>query len=139
MAHKAPTSKPDHDKSEEHTKADSDATKPAPPVRRRDATGHLDPAYEAKLRAETGHSRGADDARAFLGGARSNEPLSEQLGEEFVETATSGEDEGEDVFNQTVPEDSGGPFVETTGSTEFAHGTDASNIKGATREPFPKT
>ena len=91
------------------------------------------------VHAETGHARTPDDARAFLGRARSKDALSEQLGEEVVETATSGEDEGEDVFNQSVPEDAGGPFVETTGSTEFAHGTDASNIKGATREPFPKT
>ncbi|HEV8547893.1 MAG TPA: hypothetical protein VGQ57_02675 [Polyangiaceae bacterium] len=113
--------------------------KHAEPIRRRDATGHLDPDYEAKLLAETGHARTADDARAFLAGAHSKDALSEQLGEEFVETATSGEDEGEEIFNQTVPEDQGGPFVETSGNTEFAHGTDASNIKGATREPFPKT
>jgi hypothetical protein len=109
------------------------------PLRRRDATGHLDPDYEAKLRAQTGHAREPGDDRAFLKGPRSNDPLSEQLGEEVVATATSGEDESEDVFNQEVPEDSGGPFVETSGNTEFAHGTDASNIKGATREPFPKT
>lgn len=109
------------------------------PPRRRDATGHLDPEYEAKLRAETGHARTAEDARAFLDGPRSKDTLSEQLGEEVIQTATSGEDEAEDVFNQSVPEDAGGPFVETTGRTEFAHGTDASNIKGATREPFPKT
>lgn len=124
-------------KSEPVTPADD--VEPAAPVRRRDATGHLDPAYEAKLRAETGHSRGADDARAFMKGAKSKDGFAEELGEEFVETATSGEDEKEDVFNQTVPEDEGGPFVETSGRTEFAHGTDKSNIKGATREPFPKT
>jgi len=109
------------------------------PPRRRDATGHLDPEYEAKLRAESGHARSAEDAHAFLGGPRSKDALSEQLGEEVIQTATSGEDVAEDIFNQTVPEDTGGPFVETTGKTEFAHGTDASNIKGATREPFPKT
>jgi len=109
------------------------------PVRRRDATGHLDPEYEAKLRAETGHSRNKDDARAFVAGAKSKDGFAEELGEEFVEAATSGEDQKEDAFNQSVPEDSGGPFVETSGKKEFAHGTDASNIKGATREPFPKT
>ena len=121
------------------TKKPPSQPKHAEPIRRRDATGHLDPDYEAKLLAETGHARTPDDARAFLAGARSKDALSEQLGEEFVQTATSGEDEGEEVFNQTVPEDQGGPFVETSGNTEFAHGTDASNIKGATREPFPKT
>jgi len=112
---------------------------PAHEIRRRDGSGHLDPAYEAALLAETGHARTRDDARAFLGRARSSEGLSEQLGEEFVETVTGAQDEGEEVFNQVVPEEAGGPFVETSGNTEFAHGTDASNIKGATREPFPKT
>jgi len=112
---------------------------PAPPIRRRDATGHLDPTYEAKLRAETGHGREHDDARAFLPGAKTKDAFAEELGEDFVEIATSGEDDKQDVFNQSVPEDAGGPFVETSGKTEFAHGTDASNIKGATREPFPKT
>jgi len=65
--------------------------------------------------------------------------LAEKLGEEVIETATSGEDEAEDVFNQIVTEENGGPFLETSGGTEFAHGTDASNIAGATREPFPRT
>jgi hypothetical protein len=111
---------------------------PAREIRRRDGSGHLDPAYEAALLAETGHARGRDDARAFVGRERA-EALSEQLGEEFVETVTGAQDEGEEVFNQIVPEEAGGPFVETSGNTEFAHGTDASNIKGATREPFPTT
>lgn len=128
------TSKPKAEHAKPGVKADQEA-----PVRRRDATGHLDPDYEAKLRAETGHSRGKDDARAFMSGPKSKDGFAEELGEGFVEIATSGEDQQEDVFNQTVPEDDGGPFVETSGKTEFAHGTDASNIKGATREPFPKT
>ncbi len=127
MNPKKPESKQEQPASREHE------------FRRRDGAGHLDPAYEAALLAESGHARSPDEARAFLGRARSSEALSEQLGEEFVETVTGAQDEGEEVFNQVVPEDSGGPFVETTGSTEFAHGTDASNIKGATREPFPKT
>jgi hypothetical protein len=54
-------------------------------------------------------------------------------------TATSGEDEGEDVANQDVPEELGGPFVVTDADTEFAQGTDASNPRGAKREPFPRT
>ena len=128
------TSKPKSDHAPTATKAE-----PAPPIRRRDATGHLDPEYEAKLRAETGHARDKDEARAFMPGAKTKDGFAEELGEEFVAIATSGEDDKEDVFNQSVPEDAGGPFVETSGKTEFAHGTDASNIKGATREPFPKT
>ncbi len=138
MTTKHPTSDPKHRGSSKQENAPEHPA-PKPPLQRRDATGHLNPEYEAKLHAETGHARNADDAKAFLDHARSKDALSEQLGEEVVETATSGEDEGGDAFNQSVPEDAGGPFVETSGSTEFAHGTDASNIKGATREPFPKT
>ena len=44
-----------------------------------------------------------------------------------------------EAFNQVVPEESGGPFVETSAGTEFAGGTDESNIEEATREPFPTT
>jgi hypothetical protein len=109
------------------------------PLRRRDGSGHLDPEYRERLLEETGHARSPSDERAFIGQARTSDAFAEALGEEFVEVATTGEDEAEDVFNQEVPEDQGGPFVETSGNTEFAHGTDASNIKGATKEPFPKT
>jgi len=111
----------------------------APTFRRVDGSGHLDPRYRARLLAESGKTAEEGEGRAFLGGPRSPDAFAEALGEEFVQTATSGEDEAEDVFNQEVAEDAGGPFVETTGRTEFAHGTDASNIPGATREPFPKT
>jgi len=61
------------------------------------------------------------------------------MGETWVATATSGEDESQEVYSQNVPEDEGGPFVPTTGGQEFAEGTDASNPEGAKREPFPRT
>ena len=57
----------------------------------------------------------------------------------MVATATTGEYEAESVREQDVPEEVGGPFVETTAREEFGHGTDPSNPKGATREPFPRT
>jgi len=110
-----------------------------PLIRRRDGAGHLDPEYAAALLRESGKKRDADDGKAFLNGSRSTDALAEQLGEEWIETATSGEDEGNEVFDQKVPEEDGGPFVETTGNEEFAEGTDESNIEGATREPFPTT
>jgi hypothetical protein len=82
--------------------------------------------------------RDRDDA--FIGRTgRSKDDLAEVMGETWVETATSGEDENEEVFNQGVPEDEGGPFVTTTAGQEFAEGTDASNPKRSKREPFPKT
>lgn len=114
------------------------AKKPAV-QKRRDATGHLNPRYAAELRAQAGERDTGESEGGFLSGARSNDPLAEELGEEFVRTATSGEDEGQEVLDEEVTEESGGPFVETEGRTEFARGTDASNPRGAKREPFPKT
>jgi hypothetical protein len=75
---------------------------------------------------------------AFLSdGAYAEDDLAEEMGEEFVMTATSGEQAAEDVRNQDVPEELGGPFVETSGSTEFAYGADASNPKDAEPAAFP--
>jgi hypothetical protein len=106
-------------------------------VRRRDHAGHIDPKYAAELRAKGGgHEEGP---RGFIERPRAKDDLVEELAEEFVEEATSAEHEAEDVLDQDVPEERGGPFVETTGAQEFAHGTDASNPKGAKREPFPTT
>jgi hypothetical protein len=119
--------------------ASHDGTPKPDGVKRRDATGHLDPKYAAELRAKSGESTKGDD-HAFLMHARSNEPLAERLGEEFVASATSGESEAERSPGDEVTSDEvGGPFVVTTGKKEFAKGTDRSNPKGATREPFPRT
>jgi hypothetical protein len=109
----------------------------AKPIRRRDGAGHIDPKYAADLLAQSGGREA--QARSFLELPRSEDDLAEQLGEEAIETATTGEHEGEDVLDQEVPEERGGPFVESTGATEFAHGTDPSNPAGAKREPFPTT
>jgi hypothetical protein len=110
------------------------------PMRRRDGTGHLDAGYAAMLREKSLEGRVQDPDGAFIGrSGRSRDHLAEAMGETWIETATSGEDENEDVFNQSVPEDEGGPFVTTTAGQEFAEGTDASNPKGSKREAFPKT
>ena len=106
------------------------------PLRRRDGTGHLNPRYEERLRNPLVHHTGGE--RAFLGSDRSTDALAEELGEEFVAAATGGQYEGAS-FDGVVPEETGGPFVETSGAQEFAQGVDASNIEGATREPFPTT
>jgi hypothetical protein len=110
-----------------------------PTFRRRDGSGHLDPKYAKTLRAKSG-ARDDEASSAFIHNkARTKDDLAEQLAEEWVETATSGEDESQDVLGQVVSEETGGPFVTTTGREEFAKGVDASNPKSATREPFPKT
>ena len=108
------------------------------PVVRRDATGHLDPEYERKLREGSQANRSRDDGRAFIDGA-AREELSEELGEAFIQAATSGEDAELERRESVVPEESGGPFVPSTAGQEFAGGTDESNIAEATREALPRT
>lgn len=112
---------------------------PVTAIHRRDASGHLDPIYAAGLRALSKANAPPRDASAFLKGPRSTDSLAEELGEEFVHGALSGGDELQDDREQFVTEETGGPFVITSGLTEFSHSNDASNPKGATREPFPKT
>jgi hypothetical protein len=119
--------------------ASNHATSKPGEIKRRDATGHLDPKYAAELRAKSGERAKGDD-RAFLAGPRSSDTLAESFGEEFVESATSGESEAERSSSEQVTSDElGGPFIVTSGKHEFAKGTDASNPKDATREPFPRT
>ena len=52
---------------------------------------------------------------------------------------TSGEDQSDQLQNLQVDEENGGPFVTTSARQEFARGTDRSNPRKSTREPFPKT
>ncbi len=114
-------------------------THTATPLCRRDPAGNLDPQYAADLMA---HSQGSPEQRAdvaFLRGAHSRDALAERLGEAFVESATSGENDQEDALDEVVAEETGGPFVESTSEVELARGTDASNPRKATREPFPRT
>ncbi|HEY2513945.1 MAG TPA: hypothetical protein VGI39_23925 [Polyangiaceae bacterium] len=107
---------------------------------RRDGAGHLDPAYAATLRELSEEGQVHDDNRAFVGErSAGKDDLAEEMGESFVATATSGEEEAEEAFNQEVPEEGGGPFVATTGGQEFAEGTDESNPEGTKPEPFPTT
>jgi len=109
-------------------------------IRRRDATGHLDPRYAADLRA-LGGKKDRERAAAFLKGyMRSSDSLAERQGEEFVLSATSGQSEAERASaEEVVTEELGGPFVMTNGREEFARGADRSNPEGSTREPFPKS
>jgi hypothetical protein len=106
-------------------------------VRRRDRPGHIDPRYARELRARG--SGGEADPLGFVDRPRSHDDLVEELAEEFVESATSAEPVAQDVANQDVPEELGGPFVVTTAKQEMAHGTDPSNPQHASREPFPRT
>jgi hypothetical protein len=105
--------------------------------KRRDATGHLDAEYERRVLASSRSQRA--DGSAFLSGFRTVDPLAEELGEAFLESATSGEESEPERRERILPEESGGPFVSTRASQEFAYDVDESNIAEATREPLPKT
>ena len=68
---------------------------------------------------------------------RSRDSLAEEMGEEFVNGATGGEETSVEARDQIVEEENGGPFIVTRARTEFAQGTDASNPITAERAPFP--
>jgi hypothetical protein len=82
----------------------------------------------------------ADDANAFLpeGAKHANDDLSEMLAEEYLEAATSGEEPDEERMDASVPEEIGGPFVETSAEEELADDVDETNPPDATREPVPR-
>jgi hypothetical protein len=70
--------------------------------------------------------------------AHSDDDLAETLAEDFLRSATTGEDSEDDTMDQIVPEEIGGPFVETSAAEEFALGPDESNPDDAMVEPLPR-
>jgi hypothetical protein len=64
--------------------------------------------------------------------------LAESLGEGFVAAATTGENVEDEVLDQVVPEEIGGPFIETRDTQEFALGSDDMNPEEAEPEPLPR-
>ncbi len=63
--------------------------------------------------------------------------LAELLAEEYVRSVTSGEEQGVELRDAAVPEEDGGPFVETSSRREFAFDVDESNPADAEVEPLP--
>lgn len=106
-------------------------------IRRRDRPGHIDPRYGADLLEIA--RRSAPGEHAFLARTRSNDEVAERRGEEFIEGITSAEYCAADDRDEQTTEEVGGPFVVSPAAKEFAPGTDASNPKSSTREPFPTT
>ena len=97
---------------------------------------------KARKKTRRTRSRRDDHAEAFLpdpegGPARTSDDLAEELAEEFLKSATSGEYVGEDELDQEVPEESGGPFVIHPAHYEFARDVDDSNPIDGSREPLP--
>jgi hypothetical protein len=101
------------------------------------------PPHNGPHRFEPHGYRRRDDADAFIpdpdgGPARVSDDLAEIMAEEFVQGATSGEDAAEEAVDVVVPEELGGPFIETSDEDEFAAGTDESNPSDAEPEPLPR-
>jgi hypothetical protein len=98
----------------------------------------------AKIRRPVGvernvHGGRSDDGEAFIhdpqgGPAHSRDDLAEDLAENFLGSATSGQEE---IHDELLTEELGGPFLEGRASMEFADDVDASNPDDAAREPFP--
>lgn len=108
------------------------------PVHGFDGAGHMDPKHAERLLELAREGRDAEKG-AFVDSSETADDLAEELAESAVASMTSGEDQLTSDLEAVVDEENGGPFVETSGNTEFAGGTDESNIPEATREPFPKT
>jgi hypothetical protein len=105
----------------------------APPDNRRKPL----PAWNEVEIDEQRENAGRPDPAFLTEEGYADDDLAEELGEEFVLTATSGEQAAEDLRYQDVPEEVGGPFVETSGRIEFARGEDQSNPQDAEPAAFP--
>jgi hypothetical protein len=78
-----------------------------------------------------------DDGEAFLpdprkGPPRSDEPVAEMIAAEYLESATSAEEQGEELRDAITADELGGPFLEVTADREFAE-----DDQDEETEPFP--
>lgn len=104
---------------------------------------HTKPPRSPAAANPPGPPRRSDDADAFLpdpqgGPARVPDDFAELVAEDFIASATSGEEQTENERNQIVPEELGGPFISTTAEEELADDVDANNPEGSEVEPFPR-
>jgi hypothetical protein len=76
------------------------------------------------------HAR-RDGADAFFpeSSPHTGDALAENLAQEYLESATSGEERGEEALNELVSEEIGGPFIETSSALE------PDELAPRTREP----
>src|SRR5690242_21504929 len=81
------------------------------PVKRRDGAGRIDPQYARELLAKARETRNDDDSaenmHAFLKAARATEPLAQEMGENFLETVTSGEEREAERRDEITPDEVG--------------------------------
>ena len=90
-------------------------------------------------------ARRSDDADAFIrdrdnadGPSRSSDDLAEVLGEDFLESATRGNEVFEEELDRSLPDEIGGPFVVTRAGQELVDDVDESNPIDAEPEALPK-
>jgi len=85
-----------------------------------------------------------DDGEAFLpdprdgGPSRTRDDLAEMMAEEYLSSASSGEESFQKDAERVVAEELGGPFVTSTAEEELADDVDGNNPEGAEAEPFPR-
>jgi hypothetical protein len=72
------------------------------------------------------------------GPAHIKDDLAESLAEEYLQSATRGSEADDDTLDGVVPEEIGGPFVETSAAEEFANDVDEANPPDAEAEPLPR-
>ncbi len=104
---------------------------------RRRGDGDLDGGAERDLwlRSDSGDAFIADPGEGPL---RISDDLAATLAEDFVRSVTSGDDADEETREEVLPEEIGGPFLETSARTEFARGVDESNPADAEAEALPQ-
>jgi hypothetical protein len=81
---------------------------------------------------------GLEDPTAFVTFPKARDELAEAFGEGAVLAMTSGADGEQQLFDQVVIEEWGGPFVVSPARVEFAAGPDADDIPMAELSAFPK-
>ena len=96
----------------------------------------------ARIAQPVEHHVRPDNGDAFIpdpgsGPAVTRDSLAEFVAEEFLASATAGNEMMEDDRDQFRAEELGGPFIQSGAEDEFATGTDEANPSDATREPFP--
>ena len=94
-------------------------------VHLRGGTGHLDAHYARGLESLRAWSGYQPEIVGFTAGQIRGDSIAEELGEDFVRTATSGEDDASYMLDGVTAEELGGPFVESTARDEVAHDADA--------------
>jgi hypothetical protein len=98
--------------------------------KRKDGSGKAADVRTQRERPEPDRER--EEPETLIPGAEKDD-LAEELGEESVEAATSGQTTAEDNLNEEVPEETGGPFVETSSQTVYGYGSDRRSDAPSTR------